>query len=128
MVFTFFLRIFLLSAIKLVTKQAIKPAFSPFCSQVFVTCRFFTLFYPSGKKLSEKKFWVRRESSHVISLLNLIGFLRLLFLAGVNQLTNKDIFRPRFSQRNTPFTSVEVSTNVFEKTAERPWIIFALRN
>ena len=64
----------------------------------------------------------------MISLLNLIGFLRLLFLAGVNQLTNKDIFRPRFSQRNTPFTSVEVSTNVFEKTAERPWIIFALRN
>ena len=61
----------------------------------------------------------------MISLLNLIGFLRLLFLAGVNQLTNKDIFRPRFSQRNTPFTSVEVSTNVFEKTTERPWIIFA---
>ena len=64
----------------------------------------------------------------MISLLNLIGFLRLLFLAGVNQLTNKDIFRPRFSQINTPFTSVEVSTNVFEKTAERPWIIFVLRN
>ena len=38
------------------TKQAIKPVFSPLCSQVFVTCRFFTLFYPSGKKLSEKNF------------------------------------------------------------------------
>ena len=64
----------------------------------------------------------------MISLLNLIGFLRLLFLAGVNQLTNKDIFRPPFSQKNTLFTSVEVSTNVVEKIAERPWIIFALRN
>lgn len=51
----------------------------------------------------------------MISLLNLIGFLGLLFLAGVDQLTNKDIFRPRFSQINTPFTSVEVSTNVLKK-------------
>ena len=65
-------------------------------------------FLPEWKEALGKKNWVRREGSHVISLLNLIGFLRLLFLAGVNQLTNKDIFRPRSSQRNTPFTDSPV--------------------
>ena len=89
------------------TKQAIKPVFSPLCSQVFVTYRFFTLFWSEWQE-AFKKNWVRREGSHVISLLNLIGFLRLLFLAGVNQLTSKDIFRPRSSQRNTPFTDSPV--------------------
>ena len=38
------------------TKQAVKPVFSPLCWQVFVTCCFFTLFYPSGKKLLDKNF------------------------------------------------------------------------